>query len=172
MHLKKRGFVIFLQQWPAFSDFFDTRLLNYIPSGIRICFPLFWGIFLGLGPNIPIEQCICFTNYVLIIFRDIKEEPDSNISPPRKIKEEANSDISPPRRGTNENEDLSRATNENEDLSPPRKQQKTLDGKKAGLQDAKSVKKEMDQIKIREGKMFEKVSNGSYRFNQNKPSGA
>ena len=146
----------------CFFGLFDTRLLNYIPSGIRICFPLFWGIFLGLGPNIPIEQCICFTNYVLIIFRDIKEEPDSDISPPRKIKEEANSDISPPRRGTNENEDL----------SPPRKQQKTLDGKKAGLQDAKSVKKEMDQIKIREGKMFEKVSNGSYRFNQNKPSGA
>ena len=50
---QKRSFVIFLQ-WPAFSDFFDTRLLNYIPSGIRICFPLFWGIFFVLGP-IPIK---------------------------------------------------------------------------------------------------------------------
>ena len=49
MHLEKRGFVIFLQ-WPTFWDFNDTRLPNYIPSGIRSCFPLFWGIFLGLGP--------------------------------------------------------------------------------------------------------------------------
>ena len=36
MYLEKRGFVIFLQ-WPTFWDFNDTRLLNYIPSGIRIC---------------------------------------------------------------------------------------------------------------------------------------
>ena len=52
MYLEKRGFVIFLQG-PTFWGFIDSRLLNYIPSGIRICFPLFWGIFGGLGP-IPI----------------------------------------------------------------------------------------------------------------------
>ena len=52
MHLEKRGFVIFLQ-WPTFWDFIDTGLLNYIPSGIRICFPLLWKIFFNqvLAPS-------------------------------------------------------------------------------------------------------------------------
>ena len=50
-HLEKRGFVIFLQ-WPTFWDFNDNRLLNYIPSGIRICFPLLWKIFFQLGSNL------------------------------------------------------------------------------------------------------------------------
>ena len=53
IHLGKRGFVIFLQG-PTFWDFIDSRVLNYIPSGIRICFPLFWGILLVLGPS-PIK---------------------------------------------------------------------------------------------------------------------
>ena len=47
MHLEKRGFVIFLQ-WPTFWDFNDTRLLNYIPSGIRICFLVSWRVFFNL----------------------------------------------------------------------------------------------------------------------------
>ena len=55
MHLEKRVFVIFLQ-WPTFWDFNNTGLSNYIPSGIRICFPLLWRIFFQLGPS-PIKQC-------------------------------------------------------------------------------------------------------------------
>ena len=54
MYLEIRGFVIFLQG-PTFWDFFDTGPLNYIPSGIQICFPLFWGIFFVIGP-FPIKQ--------------------------------------------------------------------------------------------------------------------
>ena len=30
---------------PTFRNFINSRLLNYIPSAIRICCPLFWGIF-------------------------------------------------------------------------------------------------------------------------------
>ena len=47
-HLLKIGFVIFLKG-ATFSDFVDYRLWNYIPSGIQICFPLFWGKFFQLG---------------------------------------------------------------------------------------------------------------------------
>ena len=39
--------------------------------------------------------------------------------------------------------------NDDDDLSPPRLK-KTLDGKKAGLQDAKSLKEELSQIKEKE----------------------
>ena len=48
-HLLKIGFVIFLKGAP-FSDFFDYRLLNYMPSDIQICIPLFWGIFFNQFP--------------------------------------------------------------------------------------------------------------------------
>ena len=46
-----------------------------------------------------------------------------------------------------------------EDLSPPRQSlaKKTLDGKKAGLQDAKSLKEELIMIKDKEKKMISKV---------------
>ena len=62
-HLLKIGFVIFLKG-ATFSDFFENRLCNYIPSGIQICFPLFWGKFFQLGSSL-IKQCtvwksICF----------------------------------------------------------------------------------------------------------------
>lgn len=45
-------------------------------------------------------------------------------------------------------------------MSPPRQSlaKKTLDGKKAGLQDAKSLKNELDMIKDKERKMFSKLS--------------
>ena len=43
IHLFKKGFVIFLQG-ATFSDFIETRLSNYRPLAIRICFPLFWRI--------------------------------------------------------------------------------------------------------------------------------
>ena len=42
-------------------------------------------------------------------------------------------------------------------MSPPRAK-KTLDGKKAGLQDAKSLRSEMDDLKKREKDKFGKVS--------------
>ena len=54
-HLLKIGFVIFLKGAP-FSDFVDYRVLNYIPSGIQICIPLFWGNFFQLGSSF-IKQC-------------------------------------------------------------------------------------------------------------------
>ena len=50
-HLLKLGFVIFLKGAP-FSDFFDYSLLNYMPSGIQICIPLFWEIFFQLGSSL------------------------------------------------------------------------------------------------------------------------
>ena len=50
-HLLKIGFVIFLKG-ATFSDFVDYRLWNYIPSGIQICFPLFWGKFFQLGSSL------------------------------------------------------------------------------------------------------------------------
>ena len=57
-HLLKIGFVIFLKGAP-FSDFIDYRLLNYMPSGIQICIPLFWGNFFQLGSSL-IKQCQCY----------------------------------------------------------------------------------------------------------------
>ena len=57
------------------------------------------------------------------------------MSPPRIKKEKASDD---------------------DDLSPPRLK-RTLDGKKAGLQDAKSLKEELSLIKEKERKMFDKV---------------
>ena len=57
IHLFKKGFVIFLKGAP-FSDFLDYRLLNYMPSGIQMCIPLFWGIFFQLGSSL-IKQCVC-----------------------------------------------------------------------------------------------------------------
>ena len=50
-HLLKIDFVIFLKG-ATFSDFIDYRLLNYIPSGIQIHFPLFWRIFFQIGSNL------------------------------------------------------------------------------------------------------------------------
>ena len=50
-HLLKMGFVIFLRG-ATFSDFVDYRLWNYMPSGIQICIPLFWGKFFQLGSRL------------------------------------------------------------------------------------------------------------------------
>ena len=58
------------------------------------------------------------------------------------------SEISPPR--------VKRENNSDNDLSPPH-MKKTLDGKKAGLQDAKSLKAELTQLKEKERNMFDKV---------------
>ena len=59
IHLFKKGFVIFLKG-ATFSDFVDTRLSNYVPSGIQIRFPLFWGIFFQLGSNL-IKKCTAYS---------------------------------------------------------------------------------------------------------------
>ena len=59
IHLGKRGLVNFLQG-PTFQDFIDSRLLNYIPSGIRITFRYILGnFFLGqvLAPSSSESGC-------------------------------------------------------------------------------------------------------------------
>jgi len=96
----------------------------------------------------------------------VKKEPDSDISPPRKV-EKSDSDASPPRlpnikKEPGSDSDMSppRIKQEkDEDLSPPRNPSKTtLDGKKAGLQDAKSMKEEMVEHKRKEAKALEGLS--------------
>ena len=47
LNLFNKGFVIFLKG-ATFSDFIETRLLNYKPLAIRIHFPLFWRIFFSI----------------------------------------------------------------------------------------------------------------------------
>ena len=93
----------------------------------------------------------------------VKNEPDSDISPPRKL--DNDSDISPPRISNVKKEpqdsdsDISPPRikqEEKDDLSPPRK--KTLDGKKAGLQDSRSMREENQERRKKESKMLEGVS--------------
>ena len=81
----------------------------------------------------------------------VKEEPDSDASPPRRRKRGSDSDLSPARRGGSDS-----------DLSPPRAgegmgkgMKKTLDGKKAGLQNARDLKEELKMIKDKERKKME-----------------
>ena len=68
-HLLKIGFVIFLKG-ATFSDFVDCRLLNYIPSGIQICIPLFWGNFFQLGSCL-IKQCHDNLLYELLLSQQL-----------------------------------------------------------------------------------------------------
>ena len=75
--------------------------------------------------------------------RNIKEEADSDASPPRKRARDDDSDMSPPRKN-----------NSDSDASPPRMKQ-TLDGKKAGLQNARDLKDELLALKRREKKMMD-----------------
>merc|ERR1719209_2099625 len=84
----------------------------------------------------------------------VKDEPDSDASPPRRIRRGSDSDLSPARRGGNGGSDS--------DLSPPRVGEgmgkgvkKTLDGKKAGLQNARDLKEELRMIKDKERKKME-----------------
>ena len=92
-----------------------------------------------------------------------QRKSDSDASPPRRnIKEEADSDASPPRkrlRDDDNDSDMSppRKNNSDSDASPPR-MKKTLDGKKAGLQNAKDLKEELMALKRREKKMMEGLS--------------
>ena len=59
-HLLKIGFVIFLKG-ATFSDFFDYRLLNYMPSGIQICIPLLWGKIFQFFSSL-IKQCLLYSS--------------------------------------------------------------------------------------------------------------
>merc|ERR1719430_288929 len=83
----------------------------------------------------------------------VKKEQDSDASPPRKGETGgSDSDLSPPRRGGGSDSDL----------SPPRNgnlMKKTLDGKKAGLQNARDLKEELIKIKDKENKAMEGMSN-------------
>jgi len=72
---------------------------------------------------------------------------DSDMSPPRARKQGSDSDISPPRKGRNSDSDI----------SPPR-MKTTLDGKKAGLQNARDLKDEMVMIKQKEKRMMDGLS--------------
>jgi len=75
------------------------------------------------------------------------KQSDSDISPPRATKKDSDSDISPPRKGRNSDSDI----------SPPR-MKKTLDGKKAGLQNARDLKDELLMIRRKEQKMMAGLS--------------
>lgn len=114
----------------------------------------------------------------------IKTENDSDLSPPRRrpVDERGVSpDLSPPRRRPTEprgvSQDLSPRRRRikvegDDDLSPPRRRIKaeegessssnnpsqTLDGKKAGLQNAKALKHELSHLRAKERAMFETVS--------------
>ena len=95
----------------------------------------------------------------------VKNEPDSDISPPRKL--DNDSDISLPRLSNvkkelrNSDSDISPPRikqEEKDDLSPPRKKNSTtLDGKKAGLQDSRSMREENQERRKKESKMLEGV---------------
>ena len=76
-----------------------------------------------------------------------RQDSDSDASPPRKRAKDSDSDMSPPRK----------KQNSDSDASPPR-MKKTLDGKKAGLQNAKDLKDELAELKKREKKAMEGLS--------------
>uniref|UniRef100_A0A8R1HMW5 BUD13 homolog n=1 Tax=Caenorhabditis japonica TaxID=281687 RepID=A0A8R1HMW5_CAEJA len=103
-----------------------------------------------------------------------KTENREDESPPRR-RNRRNSDSSPPRRPRRQNSD--------DDLSPPRKNrkieepkkikkeepdsdtEKTLDGKRSGLQSAKDLKEESDRLRAKNEKMFEDMDSAvSGRF--------
>ena len=96
--------------------------------------------------------------------RTRKNNSDSDNSPPRQrnrdtrnSEQNSDSDNSPPRRGHTKQKSDS-------DNSPPRVKdksslmKKTLDGKKAGLQNAKALRSEMDNIRNEERKRMEGLS--------------
>ncbi|XP_049545568.1 BUD13 homolog [Anopheles darlingi] len=111
----------------------------------------------------------------------IKQEPqsDSDLSPPRASARRRDSDESPPRRGTTRRRSKSPALrkphkpvlmkDERSSRSPSNRRSpspvagssrmtKTLDGKRAGLQEARAVREENERFRQREKEMFEKMS--------------
>jgi len=90
--------------------------------------------------------------------KKIKEEvkDDSDISPPRRRC--SDSDNSPPRRRhSNSDQSPPRRRGSDSDISPPR-MKKTLDGKKAGLQNATDLKDELALIRERERRKIDNLS--------------
>ena len=106
--------------------------------------------------------------------RQRKKDSDSDVSPPRRRRNDSDSDMSPPRRNDKDDSDVSpprrKMKDSDSDMSPPRRgarsdsdaspprMKKTLDGKKAGLQNAKDLKDELAELKRREKKMYEGLS--------------
>ncbi|CAF4944538.1 unnamed protein product [Pieris macdunnoughi] len=80
-----------------------------------------------------------------------KEHSDSDLSPPRKNKKNNDSDISPPRRGK-------RKDYQNSPPPSNKKMAKTLEGKMAGLQDAKQLRQENESFRQRENEAYSKLT--------------
>ncbi|XP_053681435.1 BUD13 homolog [Anopheles nili] len=112
-----------------------------------------------------------------------KNRSDSDLSPPRKPSHSRrrDSDESPTRRRPDRREQSPRNAERNRrrntpprresrepriknerrsssDVSPPRRMTKTLDGKRAGLQDARALREENEKHRRREAEAFEKMS--------------
>ncbi|CAH0718521.1 unnamed protein product, partial [Brenthis ino] len=95
---------------------------------------------------------------------------DSDASPSTKSRHvtsiQSDSDVSPPRKRKPEKQNSYMKNNSDSDLSPPRRSQKhenrrmekTLDGKKAGLQDAKQLKEENNAFRRREDEAFRNMT--------------
>jgi pre-mRNA-splicing factor CWC26 len=95
-----------------------------------------------------------------------RHSTDSDVSPPRRIKgEDSDQDLSPPRKVARGGQAKVKVEVDSDgDISPPRAgrtssatMSKTLDGKKAGLQNAQALKKELDNLKHINDKKFNKV---------------
>ncbi|KXJ82254.1 hypothetical protein RP20_CCG014825 [Aedes albopictus] len=103
--------------------------------------------------------------------RRVKQEPpDSDESPPRRGKNRSpDSDQSPPRRVKREpdsspsrvrikRERRSESPRAGPSSSSSRKMTTTLDGKRAGLQDARALKEETEKFRRREAELFDRMS--------------
>jgi len=113
------------------------------------------------------------------------QNSDSDQSPPRKRQKDSDSDASPPRRRQKADDDSDMSpprrpgAGSDSDASPPRrpmdgdnKMKKTLDGKRAGLQKAADLKTELEEIRNKEKKMFDKMDTQvSGRFAETKVRG-
>ncbi|XP_045533686.1 BUD13 homolog [Pieris brassicae] len=80
-----------------------------------------------------------------------KEHSDSDLSPPRKNKKNNDFDISPPRRDK-------RKDYQNSPPPSNKKMAKTLEGKMAGLQDAKQLRQENESFRQRENEAYSKLT--------------
>ncbi|CAG9790093.1 unnamed protein product [Diatraea saccharalis] len=111
-----------------------------------------------------------------------KNSDDSDLSPPRKNKRlsasparksksnffdkgikrnrNSSSDISPPRKSSRNNHEGDRNYSRSNNSPPPtnKKMEKTLDGKKAGLQDARQLRDENEAFRRREDDAFNKMA--------------
>ncbi|CAG5059799.1 unnamed protein product [Parnassius apollo] len=106
---------------------------------------------------------------------DRSKNYDSDLSPPRKSrkdspsrrspeknkrKHDSDSDLSPPRKSHNSKREEERNYKRSSESPPPsnKKMAKTLEGKKAGLQDAEQLRQENEAFKRREEEAFSKLA--------------